>query len=554
MPEDKDELLKKQNEEIQKLKKELKAATKPSSMFSVFKNTVKRNVHDFFVREDKMKSMDSRIKKLEQELEKKEDELNKTSAELFAAVNLGQSDGQKKTSPDNGETINTADAQNNAEDGPVFPQTTAEAVKEYFGLIDLASFAKQYYSDKVPSVESDIHMNPSATAQESTVRKVEKESIPVINEERRTPGQPYCPPINSQPSTSHVDKNPLLKSGNEPKTANYHQIKNGEREAQVINKEGILQTKETTNPTEPELSSTKNETSAKINVKQGQPQENDLHDDTEKKKPLTITAKPNTKELKTAQSIQTKNNKKVSLNENQQPVKSTTTVMTDVSDSSSPQEELAKTNSNPKENVPSGNTTATIIDRNGKKKSKKDKRKNQRTGTGGQNNSTLQPNQEKKVERNTQNKAAAELEISDYDIDDDDSPHVSSSLKNNEQTKAGNTVAASGNLESSKQQVSSVNKEKPSKQTLSQKKSEIPNKTINKDKKTTSVSEVSPDLVQEEDSFNSDIELPDDFGIVIEPESPSITDLPDISSEEDNSGIFDELFNSDSDNWDDSVV
>lgn len=41
MPDNKDELLKKQNEEIQKLKKELKAAAKPSSMFSVLKNTVK---------------------------------------------------------------------------------------------------------------------------------------------------------------------------------------------------------------------------------------------------------------------------------------------------------------------------------------------------------------------------------------------------------------------------------------------------------------------------------------------------------------------------------
>ena len=77
MPENKDELLKKQNEEIQKLKKELKQASKPSSMFSVLKNTVKRNVHDFFIREDRMKNMDSKIKNLEKELAKKEEELNK---------------------------------------------------------------------------------------------------------------------------------------------------------------------------------------------------------------------------------------------------------------------------------------------------------------------------------------------------------------------------------------------------------------------------------------------------------------------------------------------
>ena len=95
MPDNKDELLKKQNEEIQKLKKELKAAAKPSSMFSVLKNTVKRNVHDFFIREDKMKTMDSKIKDLEKELAKKEEELNKTSAELFAVVNLGQNNKRR---------------------------------------------------------------------------------------------------------------------------------------------------------------------------------------------------------------------------------------------------------------------------------------------------------------------------------------------------------------------------------------------------------------------------------------------------------------------------
>ena len=57
---DKDQLLKQQREEIEKLKKELQDASKPSSMFSVFKNTMKRNVHDFFIREDKMKTMDSK--------------------------------------------------------------------------------------------------------------------------------------------------------------------------------------------------------------------------------------------------------------------------------------------------------------------------------------------------------------------------------------------------------------------------------------------------------------------------------------------------------------
>lgn len=127
MSEDKDELLKQQNEEIQKLKKELKSATKPSSMLSVLKNSIKRNVHDFFVREDRMKTMDSKIKKLEKELEQKEDELNKTSAELFAAVNLGQPETEPETPPSS-DTEKVDDADCRTETAPVFPQTAEEAI------------------------------------------------------------------------------------------------------------------------------------------------------------------------------------------------------------------------------------------------------------------------------------------------------------------------------------------------------------------------------------------------------------------------------------------
>ena len=86
MPDNKDELLKQQNEEIQKLKKELKAATKPSSMLSVLKSAVRRNVHDFFIREDKIKSVQEENKKLKKELEETKEERDKTSAQLFAAT------------------------------------------------------------------------------------------------------------------------------------------------------------------------------------------------------------------------------------------------------------------------------------------------------------------------------------------------------------------------------------------------------------------------------------------------------------------------------------
>ena len=103
MPDNKDELLKQQNEEIQKLKKELKAATKPSSMLSVLKSTVRRNVHDFFIREDKIKSVQEENKKLKKELEETKEERDKTSAQLFAAINLG-SDNQEQTSFEEGGT------------------------------------------------------------------------------------------------------------------------------------------------------------------------------------------------------------------------------------------------------------------------------------------------------------------------------------------------------------------------------------------------------------------------------------------------------------------
>ncbi|MFR3344640.1 MAG: hypothetical protein ACLTS6_11780 [Anaerobutyricum sp.] len=147
MPENKDELLKKQNEEIQKLKKELKQASKPSSMFSVLKNTVKRNVHDFFIREDRMKNMDSKIKNLEKELAKKEEELNKTSAELFAAVNLGESDTTGDRSDENSGDNPESEPDSPTQDEPVFPQTAEDAVKEYFGPIDLAQLARYYYPE-----------------------------------------------------------------------------------------------------------------------------------------------------------------------------------------------------------------------------------------------------------------------------------------------------------------------------------------------------------------------------------------------------------------------
>lgn len=194
MPENKDELLKKQNEEIQKLKKELKQASKPSSMFSVLKNTVKRNVHDFFIREDRMKNMDSKIKNLEKELAKKEEELNKTSAELFAAVNLGESDTTSNRSDKNSGDNPESESDSPTQDGPVFPQTAEDAVKEYFGPIDLAQLARYYYPETSKPKTSDDLESPD---EEPNAEKEEPSSQ--INTEPENIGNSV--PVDAKPES-----------------------------------------------------------------------------------------------------------------------------------------------------------------------------------------------------------------------------------------------------------------------------------------------------------------------------------------------------------------
>lgn len=145
---DKDELLKAQKAEIEKLKKELQEATKPSSLCSVIQviqKSIKRNIHNFFFREDKMKDMDIKIKELQKELTQKEEELKKTSAELFAVVNFQEDNNKKEQIPDIS-----------------FPQTKEEAIKAYFGDIDL----RQIYApeEKHETKSSDSHISSPATS------------------------------------------------------------------------------------------------------------------------------------------------------------------------------------------------------------------------------------------------------------------------------------------------------------------------------------------------------------------------------------------------------
>ena len=411
MPDNKDELLKKQNEEIQKLKKELKAAAKPSSMFSVLKNTVKRNVHDFFIREDKMKTMDSKIKDLEKELAKKEEELNKTSAELFAVVNLGQNNSTEsalQSDITNGDDISEKPHKDNKEDALLFPQTAEEAVREYFGPLDLTSLAKQKFSEPEPEQKITAH-------EEKTLQSSECELL-----QSKTASQ--------SDNINNDSPNETVIEDTSPETVQKETSKNQSVSEQSVqkNKKNIMLNDDIKNNDIKQLSSSP--PLQKKNIKTGDVKEPNTDKDNQKEsikkeKPESVPAQP----------------------QSQNP------------------------ESQPAQQSNSKNPTATVVDKNGKRKSKKDKRKNQ-------------------------NKQASQVIIKQPAIQE---------VKKDEQRKENTTAAIS-----------------------------IP-----------------------EPSAEPEIELPDDFGIVIEPEEPELSDLPDInSSPSGETSVFDDLFNSDSDNWDDSNI
>lgn len=437
MPENKDELLKKQNEEIQKLKKELKQASKPSSMFSVLKNTVKRNVHDFFIREDRMKNMDSKIKNLEKELAKKEEELNKTSAELFAAVNLGESDTASNRSGENSEDSPESEPDSPTQDGPVFPQTAEDAVKEYFGPIDLAQLARYYYPEDFKS------KTPEGLEKLDEEPNVKKEGQPAqISVEPENMGNSIPddakPENQKQASTKKEVKKELSKTESKPEPVlkeikKPEKTEKKEKDKQSSERKTVGNTKDTSEEKKPEP-----QTSLSV-------EKTEKNDAAPSGQPKTDTSKINKKNTST-QNKEEKGSKPTQ-QEKQPEVKQAET------------DEQVKSS-------PAVTTTATVVDKNGKKKSRKDRRKQK---------------------KNTQN------------------PEVQSAAK----TENNNTIANPG-------------QEKP----LSE-----------------------PDFAE---SAEPDIDLPDDFGIVMEPEEPLPSDLPDINSGSGN--IFDDLFNSDSDNWDDSNI
>lgn len=442
MPDNKDELLKQQNEEIQKLKKELKAATKPSSMLSVLKNTVKRNVHEFFIREDKIKSVQAENKKLKQELEQTKEERDKTSAQLFAAINLG-SDNQEQTAFEEGENPDdTCDA-------PVFPQTAEEAVREYFGPVDIAALARQLYPDQImqrqnPEPESaappKIKDAPIIKEQsDSSKEKSTKQGLPDNQPSEREDG-PMQEDINEAPSEDDLpdlaeppEDLPDISGGSvwdmeEPPTE-----PKAEPEA--------IQMKHTEEPAEESLKESPKELPKKELPKKTP------------KKPVKEPSLPPTKAEEKSKQAPKIQEKKIEKSDSGKKI----TEKHDAAEQQNQPEKIKEKQTEPPKTKPQArlepqqneNPTATVIDKNGKKKSKKDKRKNQ------------QQRQEPEIKQET--------------------PKI-------------------------------IPMEQPPKE----------------------------------------VELPDDFGVVMEPEEPEPIELPDPN--ENNRNIFDEIFNSDSDNWDDSNI
>ena len=434
MPDNKDELLKQQNEEIQKLKKELKAATKPSSMLSVLKRTVRRNVHDFFIREDKIKSVQEENKKLKKELEETKEERDKTSAQLFAAINLG-SDNQEQTSFEEGGTPgDTCDV-------PVFPQTAEEAVREYFGPVDLAALARQLYPD-----QSMQRQNPEP---ENTAPSKIKD-VPIIQEQPDSSKENQPSELEDRPTQEDINEAPSeddLPDLNEP-PEDLPDISGGSvwdmEEPPTTESQAAQESIQISQPGEQAKESLKE--SPKELIKKELPKK-------PQKKPAKELSSPLTKAEEKSKQAPKIQEKKIEKSDNWQK----TAEKHDTAEQQNQPEKIKEKQTEPPktklqaspEPQQNENPTATVIDKNGKRKSKKDKRKNQ------------QQRQEPEIKQ--------------------EPPKI-------------------------------IPMEQPPKE----------------------------------------VELPDDFGIVMEPEEPEPIELPDPN--ENNKNIFDEIFNSDSDNWDDSNI
>lgn len=471
MPDNKDELLKQQNEEIQKLKKELKAATKPSSMLSVLKSAVRRNVHDFFIREDKIKSVQEENKKLKKELEETKEERDKTSAQLFAAINLG-SDNQEQTSFEEGGTPDdTCDA-------PVFPQTAEEAVREYFGPVDLAALARQLYPD-----QSMQHQNPEPES--SAPPKIkdapiiqEQPDSSVKNEKKPADNIVYEPGPSG--STLHTGSNPRSKSGNEGVKPELSKEKS--------TKQDLLDNQ----PSELE--------DGPMDINEA-PFEDDLPDLTELPEDLPDISGGSVWDMEEPPTEPQAEPEAIQVEHTEEPV--------DKSLKEFPKEPPKKTQKKPTKEP---SLPPTKAEEKSKQAPKIQEKKIEKSDSG---------------QKTTEKQDAAEQQNQPEKIKEKQTEPPKSKPQQNENPTA--TVIDKNGKKKSK-----------------------------KDKRKTQQQRQEPEIKQEPPKIipmeqpPKEVELPDDFGIVMEPEEPEPIELPDPN--ENNRNIFDEIFNSDSDNWDDSNI
>lgn len=534
MPENKDELLKKQNEEIQKLKKELKQASKPSSMFSVLKNTVKRNVHDFFIREDRMKNMDSKIKNLEKELAKKEEELNKTSAELFAAVNLGESDTTRDRSDENSGDNPESEPDSPTQDGPVFPQTAEDAVKEYFDPIDLAQLARYYYPETSKPKTSEGLESPD---EEPNAEKEEPSSQISTEPENMGNSVPADAKSKSQEQASLVLNNKEEAEKELPKTEPRPKpvLKETKKPEKTEKKEKDNQVSERkTAATTTALSQAKAVVDAENAPKEKAPEPQTLT----KNVGLNPRSKSGNEssfagELSMKSGNETGKTGEASMKSLHSALRLRLPAAKEpLGNETGKAGELSMKSGN--ESCEAGELSISV-----KKAEKNDAASPGRAKTDtpkiNKKNTSTQ-NKEEKGSKPTQQEKQPEVKQAETDKQVKDSPAV---------TTTATVVDKNGKKKFRKdRRKQKKNTQNPEAQSAA--------KTENNNIVANPGQEKPLSELDFTESAEPDIDLPDDFGIVMEPEEPLPSDLPDINSGSGN--IFDDLFNSDSDNWDDSNI
>ena len=516
MPDNKDELLKQQNEEIQKLKKELKAATKPSSMLSVLKSTVRRNVHDFFIREDKIKSVQEENKKLKKELEETKEERDKTSAQLFAAINLG-SDNQEQTVSEEGATPDDCDA-------PVFPQTAEEAVREYFGPIDLATLARQLYPD-----QSMQHQNPEPESAappkiKDTPIIQEQPDSSVKNEKKPADNIVYEPGPSG--STLHTGSNPRSKSGNE----------------------GI----------KPELSKEKS-------TKQDLP-DNQLSMDW---RPRPISGCPSVQRLL---DVYVESKTTSTSGEGERKFTESSELEDGPRDiNEAPSEDDLPDLTEPPEDLPdiSGGSVWDMEEPPTEPQAEPETIQMKHPEEPAKEILKESP---KELQKRPLKKPAKESSLPLTKAEEKPKQTQKFQEKKIEKSESGQEIiekrdaGQQNQTEKIKEKQTELPKTKPQARPEPQQ-NENPTATVidkngkkksKKDKRKNQQQRQEPEIKQEQPKIipmeqpPKEVEPPDDFGIVMEPEEPEPIELPDPN--ENNRNIFDEIFNSDSDNWDDSNI